>query len=174
VPGEALVEGLDQPDQDGADDRAREVADPAEDGGRERDQAEREARVVADVELDEVKHGADPCERPRERERERDRAVDVDAHDRRRLRILGGRAHRLSLARGLHEPAEQDEHRRRHERDEERVPAIVNPADLEDAGARDQRRHAAEVDAVDRERDVLDDERHPDGRDQDGQAGRVP
>src|SRR6478736_2565833 len=49
MPGEPLVELLDQADQDRAQDRAGEVADSAEHGGGERDQPELEALVVADV-----------------------------------------------------------------------------------------------------------------------------
>src|ERR1043166_9459210 len=54
VPERALVEGLDLPDDERPQNGAGQVADPAEDGGGERDQAEREPGVVADVELDEV------------------------------------------------------------------------------------------------------------------------
>src|SRR4051812_34991291 len=48
-PWQAFVERLDEPDADRAEDRAGQVADTAEDGGRERDQAELEALVVPDV-----------------------------------------------------------------------------------------------------------------------------
>ena len=41
-------------------------------------------------------------------------------------------------------------------------------------GARDEVRHGPVVDAVERERDVLDDERHADGGDQRRQPRRVP
>ena len=50
---EALVERLDEPDQQRAEHRAGEVPDPTEDGSRERDQAELEAGVVAHLELEE-------------------------------------------------------------------------------------------------------------------------
>src|SRR6185437_1293843 len=43
VPVEALVEGLDAPDHDRAENGAGQIPDPAEHGGRERDQAELEA-----------------------------------------------------------------------------------------------------------------------------------
>src|SRR5438270_7032798 len=49
VPDEPLVEGLDESDENCAEHRAGQVADAAEDGGRERDQAELVARVVPDL-----------------------------------------------------------------------------------------------------------------------------
>src|SRR5437899_3079543 len=45
VPAESLVERLDQADQHGSEDRPRQIADPAEDGCGEGDQAELEALV---------------------------------------------------------------------------------------------------------------------------------
>src|SRR4029078_7091406 len=48
-----LVHSLDHPDDERAENGAVEVADAAEHSGRKGDQAELEARVVADVELDE-------------------------------------------------------------------------------------------------------------------------
>ena len=48
-PGEAVVEGLDQADAERAEHGAGQVADPAEHGRGEREQAEREAGVEADV-----------------------------------------------------------------------------------------------------------------------------
>ena len=106
---EALVERLDEPDHDRADDGAREVADAAEHGRGERDQAELEAGVVAHVVLEEEDEPGDRGERAREEERHRDRPVDVDAHHRRRLGVLRDGAHRLALPRRAHEPAEHDE-----------------------------------------------------------------
>ena len=47
----ALVEGLDQADQQRAEHGAGQVADPAEHGGGERDQPELEALVEADGRL---------------------------------------------------------------------------------------------------------------------------
>ena len=60
---EPLVERLDQADQERAEQRAGEVADAAEHGGREGDQAELEALVVADGrEVEQEEHA-----RPRRR-----------------------------------------------------------------------------------------------------------
>src|SRR5215211_6837806 len=58
-PRETLVEGLNQADHDRAEDGAAQVADPAEDGGGECDQAELEAAVVADVELEQEEQASD-------------------------------------------------------------------------------------------------------------------
>ena len=98
VPEQPLVVGLDQADQERAEHGAGQVADPAEHGRGERDQAEGEALVVADVGLGErVDEAGGAGERAGEQERERDRPVDVDPHDRARVHVLGGRAHRLPL-----------------------------------------------------------------------------
>ena len=45
VPGEAVVEVLDEADEIPAERRSREVADSAEHGGREREQADAETEV---------------------------------------------------------------------------------------------------------------------------------
>src|SRR5262245_60710019 len=63
VPGEALVERLDEADAQRAEHRAREVADPAEHGRGERDQPELEALV--EPHLGEVEDVRQAC-RPRE------------------------------------------------------------------------------------------------------------
>ena len=113
VPVQALVERLDQPDQDGAEDGARQVADAAEHGGREGDQPELEALVEPHGRhVERVEKPGRAGERAGDQERERDRAVDVDAHDRRGLLVLRGRAHRLPLARLLDQVGqrEQDGH----------------------------------------------------------------
>ena len=100
VPVEPLVEGLDEPDQDGAEHGAGQVADAAEHGGRERDQPELEALVEAHGRhVERVEEAGRARERAGDQERERDRAVHVDAHDRGRVLVLGGRAHRLALLR---------------------------------------------------------------------------
>ncbi len=89
-------------------DGAREVADAAEHRGRERDQAELEAGVVAHVELQQVDDAGGAGERACEQERDGDRPVDVDAHHRRGLGVLGDGPHRLALLRRADEPGEDD------------------------------------------------------------------
>src|SRR6266571_1022205 len=64
VPAEALVEVLDQTDQERAEHRAGQVADTSEDRGGEREQTEREARAETDLSGVERK---DDTARPRER-----------------------------------------------------------------------------------------------------------
>ena len=105
VPGEAVVEVLDEADQVAAERGARDVADAAEHGRREGEQADAEAEVEARLrEVGEVDEAADAGERAAEAERERDRAVDVDAHQARGVAILRRRPHRLAPARALDEP----------------------------------------------------------------------
>src|SRR5205085_5431341 len=112
VPHEPLVESLDESDEDRAEDRAGEVPDAAENGGRERDQAELVARVVADLpEVERVHEPARAGERAGDEERERDRPVDVDAHHGGGVAVLRGRAHRLPLSRLLDEPDEDEQPR---------------------------------------------------------------
>ena len=67
MPGQAFVEGLDEADAERAEHGAGEVADPAEDRRRERDEPERKARVVADLpEVERVQQPAGAREaRPR-------------------------------------------------------------------------------------------------------------
>src|SRR5436190_19203054 len=61
MPVQPLVERLDQADQDRPEDGAREVADPAEDGRREGDQAQLEALVEADRPgIERVEQARDP------------------------------------------------------------------------------------------------------------------
>ena len=48
MPGKALDEGLDQADEQRAENRPGQVADPPEHGSGEGDQPDREAGVVAD------------------------------------------------------------------------------------------------------------------------------
>ncbi len=171
VPVEPLVEGLDQPDQDRAEDGARQVADAAQHGGRERDQPELEALVVAHGRhVERVEHPGRARERARDHERERDRPVDVDAHHRARVHVLRGRAHRLPLPRLLHEVEQHQQDRRRHEDDDHLVPGVVDAADREDVRAREDVGRGDVVRAFPDQGDVLDHEAHADRGDQRCQA----
>ena len=165
-PREAFVEGLDEPDDERPEDGAGQVADAAEHGGRERDQPELEAGVVAHVELEQVDDPGRACERPGEQERDGDRPVDVDPHHRGGLGVLSHGPHRLPLLRRADEPREHDQERDHDHQHGGLAPRVRHVADVDRVRARDEVRHGAVVDAVDGEADVLDDERHPDGRDQ--------
>jgi hypothetical protein len=83
-------------------------------------------------------------ERGADEERHDDDAVDVDSHHRRRLPIVGGRAHRLPDPRARDEECEPD-----HQRD--------GGDDHDDANQRDVQR--ALVDALDEERAAVELER---------------
>src|SRR5918911_2214977 len=73
----AVVQVLDDPDDEAAEDGAGEVADPAEHGGGERDEAQAEAGVPPGEPVGlQVEDAGRAGERPTEAERERDRAVD--------------------------------------------------------------------------------------------------
>ena len=99
------------PIRSAAEHGAGQVADAAQDGGGERDQADAEALVEADVrEVEGVEQTGRAGERAGEQEREGDRAVDVDAHHRRGIAVLRRRAHRLPLSRSLHEPDQREQH----------------------------------------------------------------
>src|SRR3954471_12933224 len=133
VPAEPLVESLDQPDQQGPENGSGKVADAAEHRRREGDQPELEALVEADRAcVERVEKTGHPGERAGDQEGERDRAVDVDAHHRGGVPVLSGRAHRLALARPLHEPDEDDQHGSGHEQDDELLPRVLHAPDRED------------------------------------------
>src|SRR5436190_10160104 len=73
---DTVVETLDEPDDDAAEDRAGEVTDPAEDRRRERDQSELESQVVPGGPNDLLVHEPGGAgQRPAQAERERDDAV---------------------------------------------------------------------------------------------------
>src|SRR4051812_38451036 len=142
VPAQTLVERLDEADAERAEHGARQVADSAEHGGGERDQAELVARVVTDLpEVEGVDEPAGAGECAGDQERERDRPVDVDPHHRGGVAVLCSRAHRLSLPRAKHEPHEQDQHGDGQDDDDELVPTEVDIADREDVTAREDARH---------------------------------
>ena len=87
---------------------------PAHHSGRERQQAELEAELeerLPVVEGDDEAGRAGQC--TGDEERQRDGPVHVDAHETRRLAILGRGAHRLALAGVGHEPAQGEQQRDR-------------------------------------------------------------
>ena len=92
-------ERLGQPDHEPADDGARQVADAADDRGRERLQAGVEAHVRPDLLVDETVEDAGRAgERRADEERRGDHAVHVDAHHLRRLAVERDGAHRAARA----------------------------------------------------------------------------
>jgi hypothetical protein len=84
--------------------------------------------------------------------------------------VLRGRAHRLAVTGRLDEPPQENQDRDGHQHGEQLTPLVGDVADLEDIPLGDQRWDAAVVHAEDRERDVLDDERHAHRGNQDRQA----
>jgi len=115
-----VVETLDDPDEQPADDRADEIPDTAQNRGRERDEAEFEPGVIAGhpLRLDE-EHRGGAGHQTTEEEGERDRGVDVDTHEPGAVLILRHRAHRLAPAGPLHDVGEHgQQHRGDDEHDE--------------------------------------------------------
>ena len=116
-PAEPVVERLDQADDEGAEHRPGEVADSAKNGGGERDQPHSEAgREMHVREVEGEEQARSPREGAGDEEGEGDRLIDVDAHHRGGVAILGGRPHRLPLPRPLHEPDQREQDRNREER----------------------------------------------------------
>ena len=106
-------EDLDEGDDEAADRRAGRVADTAEDGGREGLQAGKEPEVELDAaEVEALDDARRSGERRGDEERDRDRLVDVDAHELRRLAILGRGAHRPAEPGPADEQLERDHQRR--------------------------------------------------------------
>src|SRR4051812_2876981 len=160
VPAQTLVEGLDEADAERAEHGARQVADTAEHGGGERDQAELVARVVTDLpEVEGIDEPAGAGERAGDQERERDRPVDVDPHHRGGVTILSRRAHRLPLSRLLYEPDEREQHRHRDEHDDQLLPRVRHAAGREHVARRQDVRQRRVARALPADRDVLEDER---------------
>src|SRR5689334_19297897 len=93
---EAVVEGLDDADEEAADHGAGEVPDTAEHRRREGEEPESEAGVPArDLDGLHVEDARRAGERAAEAEGEGDRAVDVDAHQAGGVLVLRGGSHRL-------------------------------------------------------------------------------
>src|SRR5258708_39810892 len=84
---------------------------------------------------------------------------------RRGIAILRGRAHRLALPRALYEPHEGEQHGHRDHHDDQLLPRVADPREREDIAAREDVRHRGVRRALPEQRDVLEDERHPDPRD---------
>src|SRR5262245_11587522 len=112
MPRQPAVEVLDEADQVAAERRAGDVADAAEHGGGEREEADPEAEVEARLrEVCEEDESADAGQRAAETERERDRAVDVDPHQPSGVAVLRRRAHRLAPSRPLDDDAKAEQDR---------------------------------------------------------------
>ena len=138
-------ERLGEADDEPAEHRAGDASDPADDGRGESFEPGDEAHEVVDALEHEPDHDARCAgERGADEERHDDHAVDVDAHHRRRLPVVGGRAHRLAEPRAGDEEREPD-----HQRD--------GGDDHDDANQRDVQRSL--VDALHEERAVIELER---------------
>ena len=123
---------LQQPEQQAAHQRAADVADAAEHGRGERLDAGQEADVEAGgLEEDHEQEPGGAGEDAAEQERERHDAVDVDAHQLRRLGVLGGGADAAAEAAAVHELVEHDHEDQRGHEDEHLVGADLGALERE-------------------------------------------
>ncbi len=154
------------PEQNAAQHRSGQVADAAQHRGGERLEPEQETHVVVrDAVIGHHHQAGDGRQRRADDECRRDDDVDVDAHQARNLRVLRGCAHRHPQARTLHDQHESAHQQRRQDHDQH---LKVGHRRAEDVMRRrlDQRRKRPVVAAPDHQRDVLQHDRHADGRDQ--------
>src|SRR6185437_1451030 len=170
-------EGLDQSDQQSAENRAGQRADAAEYRGGERLYAGEEADEEIDHAVLQRHHQArDRGERRTDDEGERNGAVDVDAEQRRHDHILFAGALCAAERRQLDDGREHGHQEQRYANDDQLQPADVDretaaPHQLEAAG--DQRRQRLLVRALDEEDVVLQEDRHADCRNQRRQTERA-
>jgi hypothetical protein len=90
-----------------------------------------------------------------------------------RLTVLRRRAHRFPLARALHEPDQGDQDGDGDHDDDQLLPGENDPGDREHLASRQHRRDGGVTGSLPADRDVLEDERHPDRRDQRRESGRA-
>src|SRR5215208_3847462 len=161
-------------DQESSDDGPCEVADAAEHGGRERVQSLREANVEdGDAVEEAVHHARGAGEYAAEQERDGDSAVHVDPDHRSRLLVLRHGPHRLPLLGVAYKIGEGDEQRDGHPDHEEVLPAEDDRVGRQNVGVGDELGERDLGRTFPHEPDVLEDERHADGRYEDSQAWRV-
>src|SRR5215216_4432563 len=167
--------GPDDPDQEPPDHRPGEVADAPEDRRREGVEPLLETHVEdRDAVEEAVHHARGPGQDASQEEGDGDRAVHVDPDHRRRLLVLGDGPHRLALLGLLYEVREDDEQWHRHRDDEEVLPPEDDCLCRQEVGVGDEVRERYLGGTLPHEADVLEDERHADGRDQDREPRRVP
>src|ERR671917_2538374 len=162
------------PDEEPSDHRPGQVADAPQHRRRERVEPLLEAYVEdRDAVEEPVHHARGPGEDASQEEGDGDRAVHVDTNHRRRLLVLGNGPHRLPLLGTANEVGERHEQRYRHPDYEEVLPPEDDRVGRQNVRVGDELRERDLGWALPREADVLEDERHADGRDQDRQARRV-
>src|SRR5215212_9164303 len=166
--------GPDDPDQEPPDHRPGEVADAPEDRRREGVEPLLETHVEdRDAVEEAVHHARGPGQDASQEESDGDRPVHVDPDHRRRLLVLGDGPHRLALLGLLYEVREDDEQWHRHRDDEEVLPPEDDRLCRQEVGVGDEVRERYLGGTLPHEADILEDERHADGRDQDREPRRV-
>src|SRR5215211_1093152 len=166
--------GPDDPDQEPPDHRPGEVADAPEDRRREGVEPLLETHVEdRDAVEEAVHHARGPGQDASQEEGDGDRAVHVDPDHRRRLLVLGDGPHRLALLGLLYEVREDDEQWHRHRDDEEVLPPEDDRLCRQEVGVGDEVRERYLGGTLPHEADILEHERHADGRDEDREPRRV-
>ena len=167
------AERLDLADQQRGEERARDAAHAADDDDdervRDRAEVEEELRRLARN----LQRAAEAGEQRPEREHAGEEPFLVHAERADHLAVLGGRPDQRAPAGAVEEEPERAEHERP-DRDQEEV--VLRERDAEDVDrAAEARRPRPEqvLGAPDPEREVLDDEREREGREQLEELGRV-
>src|SRR5215208_3346657 len=165
----------DDPDQEPPDHRSGEVADAPEDRRGEGVESLLETHIEdRDAVEEAVHHARGSSQDARQEKCDRDRAVHIDPDHRRRLLVLRDGPHRLALFGPLYEVREDDEQRYRHRDNEEILPSEDDRLRRQEVGVGDEVRKRHLGRALPHEADILEDERHADGCDQNREPWRVP
>src|SRR5918996_528003 len=171
---QARNHALQDAQEDPADPRSQDVADPPEHRGRERLDARDESHEVVDLVEDE--HEQDPGRAGQEApdgERGHDHAVDVDPHEGRDLLVLAHGPHGPSRLGALDEEVQAHHQDQRPEDHDQLLALDRHPEDghlpHQDVDVRVGRRAGAEESPE----AVLQKQRRPDGRDQQDQPRRA-
>src|SRR5712692_5386875 len=172
-------EGLEQSEHEPAQHGARDIADAAQDGRRERLEPRDEPRVRIDqTVLYAEQHARRAPHAPADEEGERDDAVDVDAHEAGRRLILRHRADGGADPRPVDQRVEAPEHQQRRDDYHEGLDRDVDgrgqlESVIKRIHARIDQVEGVAPDGLDKANDVLEKEGHADGRDERDQAGSV-
>ena len=170
---DADAERLDAADQQRGEERARDAAHAADDHHhervRDRAEVEEELRRLARN----LQRAAEPGEEPAEREHAGEEPLLVHAERADHLAILGRRADQRAPPGAVEEEPERPEHQRP-DRDQEEV--VLRERDAEDLDRAAQARRSRPeqiLGAPDPEREILDDEREREGREELEELRRV-
>ncbi|BAQ46434.1 tungsten-containing formylmethanofurandehydrogenase, subunit B [Methylobacterium aquaticum] len=166
------AEGLDDAESKPADDGARDVAEPADDGGGKRLQRDGGAHLDRHEQHGCHQDAGDAAQHRAVHEGQHDHPGDRDAEQCRHLLVLGGRLELLADQGVLEEPVLERHQHRGHGDDQQVLGVEVDRADQEALRLEDRRQHLR-LRPVERERGVGEEDRGADGRDDHRQVGAV-